>query len=70
MNVGKDVPRQLLINGQWVDAKSGKTFEVANPATGETVATVVDGGAEDARSAIRSAHEAFKSWSRLPQIER
>ncbi|MEE9172687.1 MAG: NAD-dependent succinate-semialdehyde dehydrogenase [candidate division NC10 bacterium] len=70
MSVVKDVPKQLLINGQWVDAKSGKTFEVPNPATGEAVAAVADGGAEDARSAIRSAHEAFKSWSRTSPIER
>jgi len=70
MGVVKDVPKQLLINGQWVDANSGGTFAVTNPATGETVATVADGGAEDARSAIRSAHEAFKSWSRLSPIER
>jgi succinate-semialdehyde dehydrogenase/glutarate-semialdehyde dehydrogenase len=70
MSVVKDVPKQLLINGQWVDAKNGKTFEVLNPATGEKVATVADGGAEDAKAAIRAAHEAFKSWSRLAPIER
>lgn len=70
MDVLKETPKQLLINGQWIEAKSGKTFQVTNPATGETVATVADGAAEDARAAIGSAREAFKSWSRLSPIER
>ena len=66
----KDVSGQMYVNGQWVDAKSGKTFTVQNPATGEAVATVADGGAEDARLAITRATEAFKSWSRLAPVER
>ena len=70
MDPVKNVPKQIFMNGQWVDAQSGKTFQVTNPASGETVATVADGGAEDARSAIRSAHEAFKSWSRISPVER
>ena len=37
-------PRQLFINGQWADAASGKTFETPNPATGETLARVAEGG--------------------------
>jgi len=40
-------PRQLFIGGQWVDAASGKTFETPNPATGETLARVPEGDAED-----------------------
>lgn len=66
----KDVARQLYMNGQWVDAKSGKTFAVVNPATGEVVAHVPDGGTEDAHSAISHAHQAFRSWSRLSPVER
>jgi len=66
----QDVPGQLFLNGQWVGAKSGKTFDVTNPATGETVAKVADAAVEDARLAIRSAHEAFKSWSRVSPVER
>jgi hypothetical protein len=38
-------PRQLFINGQWVDAASGQTFDTPNPATGETLASVAEGGA-------------------------
>ena len=70
MDMVKDVTRQLYVNGQWVEAKSGKTFPVVNPATGEVVAHVPDAGTEDARSAISYAHEAFRSWSRLPPVER
>ncbi|MGH7381056.1 MAG: NAD-dependent succinate-semialdehyde dehydrogenase [Candidatus Methylomirabilales bacterium] len=65
-----EVVRQMYINGKWVEAKSGKNFKVINPATGETVAEVPDGGAEDARLAIKAAHEAFKSWSRVSPVER
>ena len=39
-------PRQLFINGQWVDAASGKTFETPNPATGDTLARVAEGDAD------------------------
>jgi len=70
MDMVKDVTRHLYVNGQWVEAKSGKTFPVVNPATGEVVAHVPDAGTEDARSAISYAHEAFRSWSRLPPVER
>src|SRR3989304_6033478 len=65
-----EVVRQMYINGKWVEAKSGKTFKVITPAAGETVAELPDGGAEDARLAINTAHEAFKSWSRVSPVER
>ena len=35
--------RKLLIDGQWVDAASGKTFPVENPATGEVIAQAAEG---------------------------
>ena len=50
-------PRQLFIDGQWVDAASGKTFETPNPATGETLATVAEGDAEDINRAVRAARQ-------------
>lgn len=56
-----DVMRQMYINGQWVEAKSGKTFPVIYPASGETLTTVPDAGVEDVRSAIHSAQAAFKT---------
>src|SRR6185295_16281522 len=42
-----DTRRQLFIDGTLVDAKSGKTFDTVNPATGERLATIAEGGAAD-----------------------
>ncbi len=65
-------PRQLFINGQWADAASGKTFETPNPATGETLARVAEGDAEDINRAVRAARAAFDDgpWSRMTPSER
>src|SRR5580692_614318 len=65
-------PRQLFINGQWVDAASGKTFETPNPATGETLARIAEGDAEDINLAVRAARKAFEEgpWSRMTPSER
>src|ERR1700728_3767556 len=66
------IPRQLFINGQWTDAASGKTFETPNPATGETLARIAEGDAEDINRAVRAARKAFESgpWSRMTPSER
>ena len=65
-------PRQLFIDGQWCDAASGKTFETPNPATGETLARVAEGGAEDIDRAVRAARRAFEDgpWGRMTPSER
>ena len=65
-------PRQMFINGEWADAASGKTFETPNPATGETLARVAEGDAEDINRAVRAARAAFDSgpWSRMTPSER
>jgi phenylacetaldehyde dehydrogenase len=65
-------PRQLFINGQWAEAASGKTFETPNPATGETLARVAEGDAEDIDRAVRAARRAFEEgpWSRMTPSER
>ena len=65
-------PRQLFINGQWADAASGQTFETLNPATGEVLATVAEGDAEDINRAVRAARRAFEEgpWSRMTPSER
>ena len=65
-------PRKLFIDGQWTDAASGKTFETPNPATGETLANVAEGDAEDINRAVRAARKAFESgpWSRMTPSER
>jgi phenylacetaldehyde dehydrogenase len=64
-------PRKLFINGQWTDAASGKSFETPNPATGETLARVAEGDAEDINRAVRAARAAFDGpWSRMTPSER
>ena len=47
--------KKMLIDGKWVDAASGKKFETHNPATGELLATVAEGDAEDINRAVAAA---------------
>ena len=65
-------PRRMLINGEWVSAKSGETFPTFNPATGEVVCDVPSGGREDIDRAVRAARAAFETgpWPRLTASER
>ena len=49
------VPTGLLINGEWVDASDGSTFDVENPATGEVIATLASATSEDAKKAMDAA---------------
>ena len=46
-------PGRLLIDGEWVEAASGKTFETLNPATEESLGSVAHGAAEDIELAVR-----------------
>ena len=48
-------PKRMLIDGKWVDAASGKTVDSINPATGEVLAQVAEGDAEDIRRAVAAA---------------
>ena len=50
---------QMLIDGKWVDASDGKTFESVNPATGKAWASVPEATAEDVDKAVQAAHRAF-----------
>ena len=67
-----DTRRQLCIDGQLVDAKSGKTFDTVNPATGEKLATISEGDATDIDLAVRAARRAFDDgpWGRMTPSER
>jgi phenylacetaldehyde dehydrogenase len=73
-NVSKYVAkkRQLLINGKWVDAASGKTFPTYNPATGEVLAHVAEGDKEDVDRAVAAARAAFDKgpWRNITPSER
>jgi aldehyde dehydrogenase (NAD+) len=61
----------MLIDGKWQDAASGKRFETHNPATGELLATVAEGDAEDINRAVAAARRAFEGpWSKVKPFER
>ena len=60
----------MLIDGQWVSARSGKTEEVKSPYDGGIAGEVPVAGAEDAGLAVTAAERGFKTWSRTPAHER
>jgi succinate-semialdehyde dehydrogenase / glutarate-semialdehyde dehydrogenase len=62
--------RQGYVDGRWVDADSGATFPVLDPATGETVAEVPRMGASETRRAIAAAERALPEWKHRPAKER
>lgn len=63
---------QLYINGQWIPAEAGETFESTNPYTGEAVARVSRGRATDVDKAVKAARKAFDEgpWPRMSGEER
>lgn len=61
---------QAYVNGSWVDAKSGETFAVLNPATGEELARVPLMSETDAKAAVSAADQAFVEWRRKTAKER
>jgi phenylacetaldehyde dehydrogenase len=65
-------PHRLFIGGQWVDAKSGKTFDTFDPGTGQVIARVAEGDAADIDDAVAAARATFEgaAWSRMSGAER
>ena len=51
-----------FVGGEWVDAASGETMEVVNPATGETIGDVPSCSAEDVDRAVDAAKKALPEW--------
>ena len=62
--------QKAYIDGAWVDADSGLTIEVNNPATGEILGTVPKMGASETRRAIEAADRALLKWKALTAKER
>src|ERR1700729_4157400 len=62
----------LLIDNQWVPARSGRTFETINPASEEVLAVVAEGGQADVDEAVRAARRAFEEgpWSQMGPADR
>jgi aldehyde dehydrogenase (NAD+) len=66
-----DRPRRMLIDGEWVESLSGKTFDCINPANGRVVAAVAEGDEKDIDRAVAAARKAFEgSWSKVKPFER
>jgi acyl-CoA reductase-like NAD-dependent aldehyde dehydrogenase len=64
--------QQLLIDGERADAADGRTFETLDPATGEAITTVAQGGADDVDRAVRAARRALEEgpWAKVAPRDR
>ena len=63
-----ETQRQVLIGGEWQDGADG-SYEIVNPANGETVGLAPEASVKQAEDAAAAAREAFKSWSRTkPEV--
>ncbi len=63
--------KRLFIDGKWVEAASGKTFDTHNPSTGELLAAVAEGDREDIDRAFEAARRAFNGpWRKFKPFER
>jgi len=68
---GRVAEYKNFINGKWVDAKSGKTFENHNPAdTRDVVGTFPKSDQRDVDAAVDAASNAFKKWRLMPAPKR
>jgi aldehyde dehydrogenase (NAD+) len=64
-------PKRMLIDGKWVEAASGKTFETINPSTGQVLARIAEGDSEDIDRAVAAARRAFNgAWSKFKPAQR
>ncbi|MHA7685016.1 NAD-dependent succinate-semialdehyde dehydrogenase [Cupriavidus sp. PET2-C1] len=60
----------MLIDGAWIQADSGETIEIRNPATGALIARVPNGGAAETKRAIAAAERAMQAWRNALPAER
>jgi succinate-semialdehyde dehydrogenase/glutarate-semialdehyde dehydrogenase len=61
---------QLYYGGQWRDGADGQTKPVTDPATGDVIAEVAVATAADVDAAVEAAHDAFRTWSKVPAPQR
>src|SRR4051812_23882800 len=68
----RSLQTKMLIDGQWRDAQSGRTFATYNPATEEEIAQVAEGDNADVELAARAARKAFESgpWRKMDARDR
>jgi succinate-semialdehyde dehydrogenase/glutarate-semialdehyde dehydrogenase len=62
-DVLKTAPTRLFIAGAWTQADSGQSLDVEDPATGQAIAQVADGGPDEARRAMDAAAAVQASWA-------
>ena len=62
---------KLLINNQWVNSASGKTFPTINPSTGEEICQISEADAADVDRAVKAARAAFNGkWRKMAAAQR
>src|SRR5881397_2252627 len=61
---------QNYIDGEWVDAASGETFESTSPANGETIGVFPRSSADDVEGAVAAAKRAYEDWRLVPAPKR
>lgn len=61
---------QCYVDGKWIPANSGKSFDVTNPATGAVLASVPSFGGDETRAAIEAAQRAYPAWRAKSAKER
>jgi acyl-CoA reductase-like NAD-dependent aldehyde dehydrogenase len=69
---GAPQPGRLLIDGQWTDALSGRTFATLNPADESVITQVAEAGGDDVDAAVAAGRKALESgpWRKMPAAER
>ena len=65
-----DEIERMYIDGEWVGAQGGATFDVINPADQSVVASVANGGVPEIHRAVDAAQAAFREWSVIPPKDR
>lgn len=61
---------KMFVGGEWIDSRSGETFEAVSPASGEVIATLPKGNREDAAHAVEVAHRARVAMASLGAFDR
>ena len=61
---------KILVGGEWIDSSATEYSEVYNPSTGEVIAKVPMGKADDVEKAVQAAKAAFLEWKEVPIVER
>ncbi|MEZ5992793.1 MAG: aldehyde dehydrogenase family protein [Planctomycetota bacterium] len=70
VEVPKEFPTQLFINGEFKDAADGRTFDNINPANEDVIAKIAMAGKADLEAAIEAAKQAQPAWGAAPPAKR